>query len=567
MELPGPKLTNDPLLRQRYFDNTNVGTLDVLGATFDDTLYYNPLNAGARTFDYFVNKDKGKRYTKQEWTDSQYYRDGITVGEDGIHEGAASILAERHDERLSRRMVLDRARSSYSLGAAQLGVGLVGSMLDPLNIASAFVPVVSGARFASLATRYGATRARAIRGAAEGAVGAALLEPIVLTAAEVEQDKDYTVMDSLLNVTFGTALGGGLHAVGGKIADKLSRTSPQTREVLTRTSVAQLANDQNVDVDAIIRADGTLREDAPLVAGEGVTAQAREEFMIEAKGRRIPDVLRPSLIPAERPKSLLQFIKASGGIWTKDDNIGDIKAIMDKAALGITNSSRADKRTKKGRLQPGAKTLDEMAEAASEAGYFNSVDEYGTGRASVNDLLEAIAEERQGNKRYSLTDTKRVEAMKTADDLFDEAMAYGIDPKGLTDNELFALLNERRSQFEPSNNIPQDIEDGLTEEEFYELRERELGKNYDLGNLEDDFINPDSIEASVAEYKDQDFETLQTELKALEEQIETLRMVDEVPESFVKDMQEADTLVKRAESFGAAADAAATCIARAVRSV
>jgi hypothetical protein len=567
MELPGPKLTNDPLLRQQYFNNTNVGTLDVLGATFDDTLYYNPLNAGARTFDYFVNKDKGKKYTKKEWADSQYYRDGITVGDDGIHEGAASILAERHDERLSRKMVLDRARSSYSLGAAQLGVGLVGSMLDPLNIASAFVPVMSGARFASLAAKYGTTKARAIRGAAEGAVGAALLEPVVLTAAEVEQDKDYTVMDSLLNVTFGTALGGGLHAVGGKLADKLSRTSPQTREVLTKTSVAQLADDKNVDVEPIAKADATLRDDAPLVAGEGVTAETREEFMIEAKGKRIPDALRPSLVADERPKTLLQFIRANGGIWTQDANIGDVRAIMDKAALSLTNSSRADKRSKKGKVLPGAKTLDEMAEAADEAGYFNNIDEYGTGRASVNDLLDAIAEERQGKKRYSIMETERVEAMRAADELFDEAQAYGIDPKGLTDDELFALLEERRTQFEPSNNVPQDIKDGLTEEEFYELREREIGKETELGNLEDDFINPRFIEKAVADYKDQDFDTLQDELKALEEQIETLRMVDEVPQSFIDDMQEADTLIQRAESFEAATNAAATCIARAVRSV
>ena len=567
MELPGPKLTNDPVLRQQYFNNTNVGTLDVLGATFDDTLYYNPLNAGARTFDYFVNKDKGKKYTKQEWSDSKYYREGITVGDDGIHEGAASILAERHDERLSRKMVLDRARSSYSLGAAQLGVGLVGSMLDPLNIASAFVPVMGGARFASLAAKYGTTRARAIRGAAEGAVGAALLEPVVLTAAEVEQDKDYTVMDSLLNITFGTALGGGLHAVGGKLADKLSRTSPQTREILTKTSVAQFADDKNVDVEAIVKADATLRDDAPLVAGEGVTAEAREEFMIEAKGKRIPDALRPSLIAAERPKSLLQFIRANGGIWTQDANIGDIRAIMDKAALSLTNSSRVTRTSKKGKTLPGAKTLDEMAEAADEAGYFNTIDEYGTGRASVNDLLEAIAEERQGNKRYSLMETERVEAMRAADELFDEAQAYGIDPRGLTDDELFALIDERRTQFEPSSNVPQDIKDGLTEEEFYELRERELGKEYDLGNLEDDFINPRFIERAVADYKDQDFDTLQSEVQALEEQIETLRMVDEVPQSFIDDMQEADTLIQRAESFEAATNAAATCIARAVRSV
>jgi len=553
MELPGPKLTNDPFLRQQYFNNTNSGTLDVLGATFDETLYYNPLNAGARAFDYFVNKDKGKKYTKQEWSDSQYYREGITVGDDGIHEGAASILAERHDERLSRKIVLDRARSSYSLGAAQLGVGLVGSMLDPLNVASAFVPVMSGARFASLAAKYGTTKARAIRGAAEGAVGAAILEPIVIGAATVEQDKDYTVMDSLLNITFGTALGGGLHAVGGKIADKLSRTSPQTREVLTRTAVAQLAEDRNVDVEDIVRADATLRDEAPLVPEDGVTAEAREEFTIKAKGKRIPDFLRPALIDAEKPKSLLQFIKSIGGVSTKDANIGDVKAIMDKGYITIARS--------------GGRTLDEIAEAASEAGYISKIDEYGDGRASINDLLDAIAEERMGNKIYSLDDAGKVQAMRDAEQVIDELIGYGIDPKGLTDDELFALLSERRGQFEASDNISQDIEDGLTEEEFYALRERELGKEYDLGDLEDDFINPDSIEADAAKYREPDDKTLAEEITSLEEQIETLRMVDQVPDEFSNQIEEAEQLVQRAEAFEAATDAAATCVARALKRV
>ena len=97
-----------------------------------------------------------------------------------------------------------------------LGVGLVASMLDPINIGSAFVPVVNTARFASLAARYGKNSARALTGAVEGAVGATLVEPLILTAAAVEQDKDYNLYDSFMNVVFGTALGGGLHVIGGK---------------------------------------------------------------------------------------------------------------------------------------------------------------------------------------------------------------------------------------------------------------------------------------------------------------------------------------------------------------
>ncbi len=51
-------------------------------------------------------------------------------------------------------------------------------------------------------------RARAVRGAVEGAVGASVLEPFIYGVAQKVQ-ADYDLYDSFMNVGFGTVLGGG----------------------------------------------------------------------------------------------------------------------------------------------------------------------------------------------------------------------------------------------------------------------------------------------------------------------------------------------------------------------
>jgi hypothetical protein len=91
-------------------------------------------------------------------------------------------------------------------------------MLDPINIAASFIPVFGQARFAALAARTSLRTARLTRGVVEGAVGAAVVEPLVYSAAKRVQ-ADYGAVDSLLNITFGSILGGGLHVGVGKLRD------------------------------------------------------------------------------------------------------------------------------------------------------------------------------------------------------------------------------------------------------------------------------------------------------------------------------------------------------------
>ena len=260
-----PEQSFDQNVHDQYFDNAKAGTLDVLGATFEETLYYNPVNALGRIGEQYLGKGRqGRTLTKEEYLDSEYYREGFSVNDDGISEGMAQLLANRHDEREAFKTTLSRSRGGFGLGAAQFGVALAGSLLDPLNIASAFIPSVAAARGATLASKITSpvqvartslagrtTGSRFATGTMDGAIGAAVVEPLVFGAAALEQDDVYTLMDSFLNIALGAGLGGSLHAGFGKISDRINKLPQETKDTLHRTSVAQLADDQEVKVDLI----------------------------------------------------------------------------------------------------------------------------------------------------------------------------------------------------------------------------------------------------------------------------------------------------------------------------
>lgn len=218
----------------------------------------------------------------------------LVVPQAGIRKEALDILIERKKEERRRQDVFNRAPSGFASGALQIGAALGASALDPLNVASAFIPVVGPARYAMMLERAGgplgrlAVRARV--GALEGTVGAAVVEPIVATAAAQEQS-DYGLVDSLLNVALGTALGGGLHVGAGAVGDAMAKgvpwqraravdplprlleqAGPGTREAALRTAIAQSAEGRNVDVMPVLR---SLPETMERIGGFRVEALAQ----------------------------------------------------------------------------------------------------------------------------------------------------------------------------------------------------------------------------------------------------------------------------------------------------
>ena len=229
----------------------------------------------------------------------------IKIPEQGIRQGALDILIDRHREQAARQQVMARANGG-SFGT-QLAAGISASLLDPLNIASAFVPVVGEARYAAMlgraASPLGRAGIRAGVGAVEGAVGAAIIEPLPLLAAQQDQT-EYGLSDSLANIAMGGLLGGGLHTVGGAVSDALRRriateTPPQVESVLNGTerqapqSLRAADFERMFDHDPETALRGALARD---LDADGATLyrnaerQAVEEIRSTLTGERIGNV-------------------------------------------------------------------------------------------------------------------------------------------------------------------------------------------------------------------------------------------------------------------------------------
>ena len=344
----------EPRVRQSYLEEVQAPLGQSVAAAFDQAAVFNPVASLTRNTELdeamrgrpivqFPGMLIGREPVDSPLMTAEAARarvdeEGLelTVPDDGIPERALEILIDRKRQERVRQDTLNRGPTGFVPGALRLGAALGASLLDPINIASAFVPVVGQARYAAMLAGRGAggralVRARVV--ALEGAVGAALVEPIVYSAAVTEQ-ADYDLIDSLTNVAFGSVLGGGLHvAVGGALdvraairarrapAPALDRlleaAAPETREALLRTAVAQMAEGRPVDVSALARLDPVLRGETPGATGGmdiDLAALARELPAREAgapareppaaAGESIPSVLTDAQRAALREAGL-----------------------------------------------------------------------------------------------------------------------------------------------------------------------------------------------------------------------------------------------------------------------
>ena len=199
---------------------------EVYEETFAQAFEENPIAAIVRAKqlgdDYLSGGNRLDFETATQRLKDRGMEGDIKISEAGIPEDALNTLMFRKGIERRRQEVFGQAEGGLAQGAARLGVALGTSLIDPVNVATAFIPVIGEARYTSMLAKasstLGRTGIRAGVGAVEGVAGAALLEPIIAGSRRFEQ-ADYDMADSLLNVAFGGVFGAGLHSVGGAVGD------------------------------------------------------------------------------------------------------------------------------------------------------------------------------------------------------------------------------------------------------------------------------------------------------------------------------------------------------------
>jgi len=305
-------LNVDETAQETGYDKYEVSLFESLGAVAADNWNFNPVMSLWNYSDLSEARNKSK-FNKENMIDrlelnKEHAKIGLYFEEDEYQSVVDIMVREKNEERARQNIMMRGPRGSWNplsggfyVGAAKFATGLATSMVDPINVAASFIPVFGQTNFARLVARQGFTKARAIRGAVEGAVGATLVEPIVYGVAQSLQ-ADYDMYDSFLNVTFGTVLGSGLHVGAGKLKDintrrkfnekiaegkrilgddtetdidinlyreyypensqimkDLEATDPNTRKMLLQKALGDALLDDAIDVTPIANADPVLR--------------------------------------------------------------------------------------------------------------------------------------------------------------------------------------------------------------------------------------------------------------------------------------------------------------------
>ena len=161
-----------------------------------------------RTTD-FTGKTIHNPMMSREEANLEYSKYGVTFNND-IRRNEAEIIAAKKIREDAQRARLQQTNGDFMSGASSLLGGFAGAMLDPINIATAFIPVTKlmpALKGLEAAGFWGRTAVKGI----DGMVMNSLVEPLPLWAASVDQ-RDYRMTDSLMSITAGGLFGAGIGA-------------------------------------------------------------------------------------------------------------------------------------------------------------------------------------------------------------------------------------------------------------------------------------------------------------------------------------------------------------------
>ena len=208
------------------------GFLDFMEANFDHAHKFNPLSSVIRARTMFSLDRTDTEILSPEQAAQEFPHRFLDFDEP-ISRARAQFI---HEEKLREDKInetIAAGRNSTGRAVAGFSASLAASFLDPINIAAGFIPVVGQAKWLNMVRKAGGVvkfgravqvpaRTLFARGAVEGLVGNALVEPIVLFQAGQEQS-DYGFIDTIYNLSAGALIGGVAHIPAGKLKARFDR--------------------------------------------------------------------------------------------------------------------------------------------------------------------------------------------------------------------------------------------------------------------------------------------------------------------------------------------------------
>lgn len=230
------------------------GPLNLFKTVGWEALYHSPFYAIKRFSELTLENNSyfnvAGRILDPEEANQKYGLGGQLKFDEPIKEEAAQLMHRRKVDEIDRAYLISSGQSSGMRQAGSFAVSMAATLIDPINFASMFLPVVGEARIARFAQQFkGVATQRLARGALMGATGAAMVEPLILLPALQEQ-ANYGLKDSAMNLGFGAALGGFLHAGLGAVADRIRRMQPKDADVIFEAAMNNVLRDEPVTAPA-----------------------------------------------------------------------------------------------------------------------------------------------------------------------------------------------------------------------------------------------------------------------------------------------------------------------------
>lgn len=244
-----------------------------MGAAFDEAWlegYWSTTSAKRRLSEAANVGAKLSASEVKSRIDASGLRVNIAPKDGEYTDAQISVILERQRELTKAKDV--RERTPWDLGSPLRGVVMFGAgIADPINLATAFFPwtrLVGGMRgiraateSASAVTRFGA---RAALGAADAGISTAVIEPFYYGMRQSLGD-DYTAVDSMANIAFGAAFGGGIHSIGGVGVDMFRRAMGMQQPWQTNVAPA-------------VTGDAIIPPPASMLMGRDVSVRVGDQY-------------------------------------------------------------------------------------------------------------------------------------------------------------------------------------------------------------------------------------------------------------------------------------------------
>lgn len=288
---PEPKIS--PFGRSSNLFAAETTTGEVVGSSVEEVFF----GAGSLAQDIQASnilklERREEAISEDDWKDSDNFRPGIKYY-DTMTKGSSKILAESEDDRQNRALVTSKASGLQRV--VGFGVGFILGLGEPKNLATGLAATLLTAGVGSVIPALGRTiavntiRGAAVRGGVEGIVAAALTEPSNIESSKIVQG-DYTMADSILNMTLGVVLGAGIG--GGVKALQLRGEAKRAYRAETDdlalkeldTALAQTVEGSQVDITAVkqienVEAKAKAQRELPKIEEKIAAKQA--EFDIQ----------------------------------------------------------------------------------------------------------------------------------------------------------------------------------------------------------------------------------------------------------------------------------------------